>query len=98
MLNSFSPAVSAPACGLLAIVAVYLARGVFHKCWVMSLPSILVVFLGGSLVPAADAFISYPFLNPKPDLTQHVLYLPIAGLGLLWTVFAAIRQGVYDGR
>ena len=51
-----------------------------------------------SLIPAADMFLGYPFLDPKPDLAQHILYLPIAGLSLLWTVFSSIKQGIDEAR
>jgi len=87
-------AVSGAACGLLAVLSIYIFRGVRRQSWTMSFSAALTVFLGTGVLPSALCFLFYPFVTPKPNLEEQLLFLPVAGLGLLWAVFAAIRQGM----
>lgn len=96
-LPSLSLQVTSPACGLLGILLIWLVRGVFRKQWLMALPSALFLFLGAGLLPISAIFLFYPFIEPKPDLNAHIPLLPIVGLGLLWAVFASLKQG-FDGK
>jgi len=89
--------ITAPACGLMGILAIWIARGLLRKQWAMDLPAAMLLFLGASLLPSAVMFLIFPFLDPKPDLAEHYPLLPIVGLGLLWACFAALKQG-YDGK
>lgn len=93
MSLQWSSAVAAPACGLLGLVIIWLCRGIYHKRWILPLPNALVLFLGFSVLPSALIFCFYPFLSPQPDLTEFFPVLPVAGLSLLWTVFATVKQG-----
>lgn len=93
MSLQWSSAVAAPACGLLGLVIIWLLRGIYHKRWILPLPNALVLFLGFSVLPSALMFCFYPFLSPQPDLTEFFPVLPVAGLSLLWTVFATFKQG-----
>lgn len=96
MSLEWSAAVAAPACGLLGLVIVWICRGVHFRRWIMPLPSALVLFLGFNTLPAALVFCVYPFLSPRPDLTDYFPVLPVAGLSLLWTVFATFKQGFFS--
>lgn len=93
MSLQWSSAVAAPACGLLGLVIIWLCRGIYHRRWILPLPSALVLFLGFSVLPSALVFCIYPFITPQPDLTDFFPVLPVAGISLLWTVFATFKQG-----
>jgi hypothetical protein len=98
-LLSWPVAASGAACGLAGILGVFLIRGLKHERWNMSLPTALVVFLGMAILPTALLFVAYPFYpNPKPDLTDHVIYLPVAGLSLFWAAFASFKQGIDEAK
>lgn len=96
MSLQWSAAVAAPACGMLGIAAVWLCRGVRLRQWTLPLPSALVLFLGFSVLPPALVFCVYPFLDPQPELDDFFPVLPVAGISLLWTVFATFRQGFFS--
>ncbi|HKV12674.1 MAG TPA: hypothetical protein VJ725_31300 [Thermoanaerobaculia bacterium] len=93
MSLQWSSAVAAPACGLLGLVIIWLCRGIYHKRWILPLPNALLLFLGFSVLPSSLVFCVYPFLSPQPDLTDFFPVLPVAGISLLWTVFATFKQG-----
>lgn len=42
------------------------------------------VFLGGSVIPLGLLFVLYPLLEAPPPLDRLEIYLPIAGISLLW--------------
>lgn len=88
--------VAAPACGLIGILAVWLCRGFRLRQWTLPLPGALVLFLGFSVLPPALVFCVYPFLDPQPELDDFFPVLPVAGISLLWTVFATFRQGFFS--
>jgi hypothetical protein len=88
------PGVTGAACGLASVFTIYIFRGLRQKTWAMSYSTALTMFLGTAVFPSALCFLLYPFASPKPNLADHALFLPVAGLGLLWTVFAAIKQGM----
>jgi hypothetical protein len=87
------------ACGFASVLGVFLARGVRRHQWSMSLSSALVTFLTAGTLPTAVTFFLYPFpfIDPKPDLSQHYLYLPVAGFGILWLVFEVLEKA-YSGK
>jgi len=91
MTHPWSTAVAAPACGLAGIVVLWLCRGLLGKKWTLMLPEALVLFLSFSVLPAAVVFCIYPFLSPQPDLKEYFPVLPVAGISLLWTVFASFK-------
>jgi hypothetical protein len=51
-------------------------------------------FFGGALLPVSLVLIGYPFFSIPPDLTRYVLYLPFAGIGLLFMGFTGIRKAL----
>lgn len=51
-------------------------------------------FFGGALFPVSVALIGYPFFEKPPDLSKYLLYLPFAGIGLLFMGFTGIRRSL----
>lgn len=49
-------------------------------------------FFGGALLPVSVVLIWYPFFPKPPDLTKYFLYIPFAGIGLLFMGFTGIRK------
>jgi hypothetical protein len=96
MSHGWPVAATGSACGFLAVLGIFLVRGFKHKRWTMSLSSAIVTFLTVGALPTAITFFLYPFpfFEPKPDLTEHLLYLPVSGFGILWLVFEAIKNGI----
>lgn len=96
MSHGWPVAATGSACGFLAVLGIFLVRGLKHKRWTMSLSSAIVTFLTVGALPTAITFFLYPFpfFEPKPDLTEHLLYLPVSGFGILWLVFEAIKNGI----
>jgi hypothetical protein len=92
MSLQWSAAVAAPACGLTGIFIVWLCRLLLKKKWLLTLSEALVFFLSFSVLPSAVVFCIYPFLKPQPDLKEYFPVLPVAGISLLWTVFAMFKQ------
>ncbi|HYX22718.1 MAG TPA: hypothetical protein VFC23_01090 [Thermoanaerobaculia bacterium] len=92
MSVQWSATVAAPACGLTGILVVWICRLLLKKKWLLTLPEALVLFLSFSVLPAAVVFCIYPFLSPQPDLKEYFPVLPVAGISLLWTVFATFKQ------
>ena len=87
-------AAQATACGLGGLVLVWVTRILKQKQFGLSLLTAVTVFLGFSVLPAVPPLLSYPFLEPKPDLADLSLYLAVAGLALLWAVYETFRQGL----
>lgn len=98
MILSWPVAATGTACGFLGVIGVFVARGLLRKKWSLSLSSAIVIFLTVGALPTAITFFLYPFpfLNPKPSLNDHLLYLPVSGLGILWLIFETIKSGI-DG-
>ncbi|MEA2600969.1 MAG: hypothetical protein QOF89_1961 [Acidobacteriota bacterium] len=76
----------------MGILIVWLCRLLLKKKWLLTLSEALVFFLSFSVLPSAVVFCIYPFLNPQPDLKEYYPVLPVAGISLLWTVFASFKQ------
>ena len=51
-------------------------------------------FFGGALLPVSAALIWYPFFSKPPDLSHYILYIPFAGIGLLFMGFTGIRKAL----
>lgn len=51
-------------------------------------------FFGGALLPVSLVLIWYPFFSTPPDLTRYILYIPFAGIGLLFMGFTGIRKAL----
>jgi hypothetical protein len=98
MGQSWPVAATGSACGFTAVLGIFIARGILRKQWSMSLSKAIAVFLTAGALPTAFAFFLYPFpfFDPKPSLDDHLLYLPVAGFGILWLVFEVIKTGI-DG-
>lgn len=96
MSPTWPVAATGSACGFLTVLGIYLARGVLRKQWTMSLSTAIVTFLTAGALPTAITFFLYPFpfFDPKPDLDEHLLYLPVSGFGILWLIFEAVKRGI----
>ena len=95
---SWPVAATGTACGFVAVTGVFIARGLRRKKWSLSLSSAIVIFLTVGAFPTAVTFFLYPFpfMDPKPSLNDHLLYLPVSGFGILWLIFETIKSGI-DG-
>ncbi len=60
--------------------------------------SLIEALLAGALLPAACAFVLYPFYDTPPDLTRYQLYLLVSGTGLLYVAFIIIRRSLQPER
>lgn len=84
----------AAACGLLGIVIVAVIRAATKKKPLITLHNALSVFLGFALIPSIPVLLTYPFIEPKPDLSEHALFICLAALALAWAVGESFRQGL----
>lgn len=94
MTLSWTVAAQGAGCGLFGVLMVFLIRLKKKKPRAMTLQIALSVFLGCALVPSIPVLLLYPFVEPKPDLRDHSLYLCLAGFALAWGVYEAVRLGI----
>lgn len=97
-INSIAPYLTSPALavssGLLSCGSAYFIRGIKHKNWEPHFFQTIVAFVGGTAFPAAVALVMYSYFEKPPDLNAVVIYIPIAGLSLLYTSYATFKQAI----
>lgn len=82
------------ACGLFGLVLVLVIRALRKTKPLMTPLNALTTFLGFALFPSVPVLLAYPFVEPKPNLGEHALFLVLAGLALIWAVYEALRQAL----
>jgi hypothetical protein len=93
-LTSLPAAALSTAAGMIGVAAVVYFRWKLRRWSTMSLTTVLATFLTTSALPTAILFFLFPFLEPKPDLSSHSIYMPLAGFGLVSTIFLSVKQGI----
>ena len=83
---------NAAAFGLMCAFFSLLFQAVKDRSKSPNLAVVIVSFLGGSLIPCGFVLILFPFLEIKPILEDIGLYLPIAGLAIVWAGLISIIQ------
>lgn len=82
------------ACGLIGLAVVAIIRYRAKKRPLLTFPTAFTVFLTSITAPAVPVFLVYPFVKPKPDLSNHAVYLVAAAFGIVWVIYRTIRQAV----
>lgn len=80
------------ACGLIGILIVASIRYFSKRRPYLTFPVSFVVFLTCTAAPSIPVFVAYPFVNPKPNLANHEVYLVVAAFGIVWVIYQTIKQ------
>ena len=92
MTIQWSYAALCAACGLVGILIVAGIRHFKQRRPVLSFPISFAVFLTCTAAPSIPVFIAYPFVSPKPNLSNHEVYLVVAAFGIIWVIYQTIKQ------
>lgn len=65
-----------------------------HRRWSVSLSGVVVAFLGGATLPYGAVLLLFPYFDPQPDLKTVAIYLPVAGIALLFAGALSVWQSV----
>ncbi|MFQ5520844.1 MAG: hypothetical protein ACE5FK_05560 [Candidatus Methylomirabilia bacterium] len=84
------------ASGAVAAIAYLVARRRRFGRWGGHAIYFFNVFLTGGMIPPAFLLIFYPFLEPKPNLDDYLLYLPLAGLGALLVFGLSFKAAIAE--
>jgi hypothetical protein len=77
---------------LVGIVLVAAIRFASKKRPLLTFPNLLYVFLTCISAPSVPVFLIYPFVEPKPDLRNHAVFLLAAAFGIVWVIYRTSRQ------
>lgn len=94
MITNWTLAAQSAACGLIGLVLVVLIRWLKKIKPVITPLNALTTYLGFALAPSIPVLLSFPFVEPKPDLADHSVFLVLAALALVWAIYEALRQGL----
>jgi multisubunit Na+/H+ antiporter MnhB subunit len=72
------------------LIALCLRRWKYNRQGFIGFRDVLTILLAGIGLVPAGLCLAYPFLDKKPELTDHAIYIFVAGVALVGVVVFAI--------